>query len=82
MGIHFVCGDAVYCIAMGANDMVGVSHDGPKKMKMFRYGGEGFVFNPDFPLALVARLNKRLKMCEKKQKLCGRRSHTTLTNNF
>ena len=40
------------------------------------------IFNPDFPLALVARLIKRLKMCEKKQKLCGRRSHSTLTNKI
>ena len=40
------------------------------------------LFNPDFPLALVAKLIKRLKMREKKKKLCGRRSHSTLTNNF
>ena len=43
---------------------------------------DGVEFNPDFPLALVARAIKRLKMCEKNQKMCGRRSHSTLTNIF
>ena len=40
------------------------------------------VFNPDFPLALVARVIKRLKMWEKNKRMCGRRSHSTLTNIF
>ena len=37
------------------------------------------VFNPDFPLELVARANKMLKMCAKKQKFCGGVAHSTLT---
>ena len=37
---------------------------------------------PDFPLELVARVSKMLKMCAKKRKFCGGVVHSTLTHKF
>ena len=40
------------------------------------------ILNPDFPLELVARVSKMLKMCAKKGKFCGGVAHSTLTHKF
>ena len=40
------------------------------------------LFNPDFPLELVARANKMLKMREKTRNFFGAVAHSTVTNKI
>jgi len=42
----------------------------------------GKPFNPDFPLELVARASKMLKLRANKRKFCGGVGHSALTRKF